>query len=213
MSHVSYSQSGEDMVLRYLLKADGIDLNAGGFFVDVGAHHPRRFSNTKFFYDLGWSGINLDPNIGIKKLFDMERPRDTSIEKGVSDKKELKKFYEYNDSALNSVNDRSNEFKGTKVKLEQVREVEFTTLSDVLEENQKFDFDKTNFLSIDVEGHEIAVLFGNKWEYNIFHYVLVEEKYNEIGMNNDLKICNFLNEIGYIFIARTGLTSFYKLLT
>ena len=200
------------MLLRYLLKSDGIDLDVGGFFVDVGAHHPRRFSNTKFFYDLGWSGINLDPNLDIKKKFEKERPRDTTIEKGVSDKKELKKFYEYNDAAFNSVYNRTDEFKGTKVKLEQIREIEFTTLSIVFEENQKFDFDKTNFLTIDVEGHEIAVLSGNNWEYNTFHYILIEENRHEVGVNTDSEICNFLNEIGYILVASTGLTSFFKLL-
>ena len=40
----SYSQEGEDMILRRLFEKQQI-----GFYVDVGAHHPKRFSNTYFF--------------------------------------------------------------------------------------------------------------------------------------------------------------------
>jgi len=48
----SYSQEGEDMILRRIFERQST-----GFYVDVGAHHPKRFSNTYFFYKKGWSGI------------------------------------------------------------------------------------------------------------------------------------------------------------
>ena len=41
----SYSQEGEDMILRRLFEKQ-----IQGFYVDVGAHHPKRFSNTYYFY-------------------------------------------------------------------------------------------------------------------------------------------------------------------
>ncbi|MFM5945106.1 MAG: hypothetical protein ACKO9G_17365, partial [Dolichospermum sp.] len=37
----SYSQEGEDMILRRLFAKQ-----SDGFYVEVGAHHPKRFSNT-----------------------------------------------------------------------------------------------------------------------------------------------------------------------
>ena len=40
-----------------------------GFYVDIGAHHPKRFSNTYFFYKRGWSGITVEPNSDAIKLF------------------------------------------------------------------------------------------------------------------------------------------------
>ena len=49
----SYSQEGEDIILRNLFGN-----RKDGFYVDVGAHHPMRFSNTYFFYKLGWNGCN-----------------------------------------------------------------------------------------------------------------------------------------------------------
>ena len=40
-----------------------------GFYIDVGAHDPVRFSNTFYFYRNGWSGINIDPLPGCMKKF------------------------------------------------------------------------------------------------------------------------------------------------
>jgi hypothetical protein len=40
----SYSQEGEDMILNKLLEREN-----KGFYIDIGAHHPKRFSNTYFF--------------------------------------------------------------------------------------------------------------------------------------------------------------------
>ena len=41
----SYSQEGEYMILRRIFENENT-----GFYVDVGAHHPKRFSNTYYFY-------------------------------------------------------------------------------------------------------------------------------------------------------------------
>ena len=41
----SYSQEGEDMVLQRIFAQKEY-----GFYIDVGAHHPKRFSNTYLFY-------------------------------------------------------------------------------------------------------------------------------------------------------------------
>ena len=40
-SNRSFSQEGEDQILERLL-----DSNSNGFYVDIGAHHPIKFSNT-----------------------------------------------------------------------------------------------------------------------------------------------------------------------
>ena len=52
-------------------------------FIDVGAHHPMRFSNTYLFYKKKWKGINIDPLPGSMKLFNKLRPRDINLELGV----------------------------------------------------------------------------------------------------------------------------------
>ena len=94
----SYSQEGEDMILRRLFEGENL-----GFYIDVGAHHPKRFSNTFMFYKKGWNGINIDAMPSSMKAFDKARPRDTNLEIPVSNKKELLTYYMFNEPALNGV--------------------------------------------------------------------------------------------------------------
>src|SRR5688500_9241369 len=43
--NVAFSQEGEDLILgRYF------EGKTNGFYIDIGAHHPKRFSNTYKFY-------------------------------------------------------------------------------------------------------------------------------------------------------------------
>ena len=73
-----FSQNGEDLILNRLLEN-----KSNGFFVDVGAHHPVRFSNTYLSYLNGWNGINIDAMPNSMMIFDKIRPRDINIEVGL----------------------------------------------------------------------------------------------------------------------------------
>ena len=57
-SLVSYSQYAEDIIIYNLLKS--LKKTKNGIFVDVGSHHPKRGSNTYFFYKRGWRGLLID---------------------------------------------------------------------------------------------------------------------------------------------------------
>ena len=70
---VSYSQFGEDLALINLIG------NRTGRYLDIGAHHPSRFSNTRLLYDRGWSGINVDANPELINTFKKLRPRDINL--------------------------------------------------------------------------------------------------------------------------------------
>ena len=76
----SYSQEGEDLILDRLLRR-----KPRGYYVDVGAFHPKKFSNTHLFYRRGWSGINIDATPGSMDEFRRVRPRDTNLEIAISD--------------------------------------------------------------------------------------------------------------------------------
>ena len=78
----SYSQEGEDVILQYIFRDQET-----GFYVDIGAHHPKRFSNTFGLYKMGWLGINVDPLPGCMDAFRKQRPRDINLEVAVSDRK------------------------------------------------------------------------------------------------------------------------------
>ena len=61
----TFSQEGEDLLINRILNN-----KSEGFFIDIGAHHPIRFSNTYFFYRKGWRGINVDAMPGSMKAFE-----------------------------------------------------------------------------------------------------------------------------------------------
>jgi hypothetical protein len=66
---------GEDVVLwHYLMRQHG------GFYVDVGAHHPHRLSNTALLHHYnGWTGINVEPDERLMAAFLQMRPNDINL--------------------------------------------------------------------------------------------------------------------------------------
>src|SRR5689334_1853966 len=94
---VSYAQEGEDLVLRRF-----VEERRTGFYVDVGAHHPTRFSNTYFFYEQGWRGINIEPAPEAAAAFIRLRPRDINLQVGVAEATGFRTYYIFNETALNT---------------------------------------------------------------------------------------------------------------
>ena len=73
-----YSQEGEDIVLNTLF-----GYSFQGVYVDVGAHHPLAWSNTKKLAEIGWWGLDIDPMPGTAAMFRKYRPRDICIEAAI----------------------------------------------------------------------------------------------------------------------------------
>jgi hypothetical protein len=74
------SVEGEDLLIDLYLRR-----MPPGYYVDVGAHHPFRFSNTFLLKERGWSGINIDPNPESIEAFRQFRPGEANVQALVSD--------------------------------------------------------------------------------------------------------------------------------
>jgi FkbM family methyltransferase len=169
---ISYSQEGEDLVLkRYFHQRQS------GFYIDIGAHHPKRFSNTYLFYKKGWRGINIEPRPGSKTLFDKYRNRDINLETPISNKESELTYYILTDPALNSFDcDMSNgRHKNTQYKIVDKIRLKTQKLSSILDQyltqNQIIDL-----LTVDVEGLDLSVLDSNNWEKYRPEIILCEEE-------------------------------------
>ena len=79
---LSFSQNSEDVVLARLLS--GVDQ---GRYIDIGAGHPINDSVTKYFYDRGWTGINIEPDERYFSQLVLNRPKDQNIQVCVSPEK------------------------------------------------------------------------------------------------------------------------------
>jgi FkbM family methyltransferase len=168
---ISYSQYGEDLVLDQLVEGQ-----VAGFYVDVGAAHPTRLSNTKLFYDRGWCGVNLEPHPeGWRKLA-AARPRDVNLNIGVGAVEADITFYAFpRDPSLSSFNRADAERVCTQCGFRYVTSpVRVRPLSAILLDYAK---DRTiDFMSVDTEGYETQVLIGNDWQRFRPRFLVVEAK-------------------------------------
>ena len=183
------------MILRHILGSDKMS----GFYVDVGAFHPTLFSNTYFFYLNGWNGINVEARPGSKELFDKVRPRDINLEEGVSrESGSMTYYFIAEDSTMNSF---SRDFLRQIGMLAHVRSeipVRTRPLAEILEQHvppgQTIDF-----MNVDVEGHDLAVLESNDWKRFRPRIVVVEDE----GLDpRESRIVCMLNDHGYELCAQ-----------
>lgn len=196
----SYSQEGEDMVLRRLFERQ-----TTGFYVDVGAHHPKRFSNTYFFYKQGWNGINIDAMPNSMKAFSKIRPRDVNIEKPVSDKKEVLTYYAFNEPALNGFSKELSEERESKDNNYHIlfkKDIETSTLEDILDENLPKN-KQIDFLSIDVEGLDFIVLKSNNFKKYKPKVILIEILGSSLNNIEKNKITEYLKQYDYSIYAKS----------
>lgn len=202
----SFSQQGEDMVIDCLFQ-----WNRTGFYVDVGAHHPSRYSNTYYFYKKGWRGINIDPTPGIMKEFQRLRPDDINLEIGIANREGPLTYFEYEDSALNTfseINAKAYQLEKRGV-LKRTSEIPVEPLASVLEKHLP-SRTTIDFFTIDVEGLDIEVLSSNDWDRFRPRAIIVEDltafTFEQV-MNSELAA--YLKGVGYVPISKMVHSSVY----
>lgn len=202
---VSYAQEGEDLILRRVFEDQ-----RKGFYIDVGAHHPQRFSNTCLFYQAGWSGINIDAAPGSMRLFQRLRPRDTNLELAVGEPAPPKTFYVFNEPALNTFDPKHvKEYQSSGYRVVAQISVPVRALRDILDEHLA-PGRRIDFLSIDVEGLDLEVLQSNDWHRFRPTCILVETLHQDTMAATASPTGQFLRDQGYVLFAKTPNTSFFK---
>jgi FkbM family methyltransferase len=202
----SYSQEGEDRILERIFNQ-----KKEGFYVDVGAHHPKRFSNTYSFYKRGWRGINIEARPGSKKIFDKYRPRDVNLETAVSSENKTLTYYMFNEPALNGFSENVAKSKNGFGDYRIINQIELKTqpLSEILN-NHLAKNENIDLINIDVEGLDYDVLLSNDWNKFKPSIILVEEGEFDMQNVNQSVAYNFLLEKEYELIAKTFNTLFFK---
>lgn len=200
-AHVSYSQEGEDVVLRRFL-----DLSKPGFYVDVGAHHPVRYSNTKYYYDRGWSGINIDADPTLIDEFKTHRTRDINLISGVGDQMKQMTFYMFNHPAINTFDAKlaAQRAKLPEYEIVNKLKIKIRSLAELLENHLPKGKD-IHFMSIDVEGQDLNVLRSNNWAKYRPAYILIEclGAVESLEAVFDNEVTGYLRGQGYQPIAKT----------
>jgi len=200
-----YSQDGEDLFLDRL-----IDGAPTGFYIDVGAHHPVRFSNTYMFYLRGWRGINIDAQPGSMDPFRRLRPRDINLECGVGAAAGILPYYQFNEPALNTFDRAEAELKDTPpYRIVDRIEVAMRRLDALLDEHLPAG-QAIDFLTVDVEGKDLEVLESNNWQRYRPRLVLAETLRTELLNLSACPLVRFLAEQGYRPTGKTYNTTFFE---
>jgi FkbM family methyltransferase len=203
----SYSQEGEDLILRRLFERQ-----ENGFYVDIGAHHPKRFSNTYIFYRKGWRGINVDARPGAMEAFKKYRPRDINLEVAISENVEELTYYEFNEPALNGFSEELAHIRDNteRYRIVSTKKITAMPLAGILDQYLP-DGQKIDFMSIDVEGWESRVLNSNDWSRFQPKIILVEIGDSDLENLGSNVIASMLRSNGYMLYAKCVNTWIFRL--
>ncbi len=189
---VSYAQCREDIILYHALK----DV-ANVKWIDVGANDPSFINVTKFFYDRGGSGINIEPLEKYRESYEKNRRRDINLFIGISDK--CGSLTLYGDDASASFSDLSQKEHGQTV-------VPVERLDKICEKYVKED-EEIHFMKIDVEQYEKAVLSSANFK-KYRPWILVVEAIAR-GIDNHEEWEKIVLEAEYVFAWFDGLNRYY----
>jgi FkbM family methyltransferase len=211
----SYAQNHEDVFLERCFRD-----KAEGFYIDVGAWDPVIDSVTQWFYLRGWRGINVEPTLQYFEQLQEQRPRDVNLRYAVSDKTGTVILRLVHGSGLSTICDLGSQFSEDLEEggfLAETIEVPATTLAHICAEYVP-DGIEIDFLKIDVEGAESAVLAGADWERHRPRVLVVEAIAPLVlgeGMDRPKpeitshRWDESVREAGYLFALADGVNRFY----
>lgn len=201
------SQCGEDLIIESI-----IPLKKDGLYVDVGANHPIKYSNTFLFKMKGWRGINIEPNPFRMKLFSIFRKSDVNLNIGIGVNESEMDFYIFDEHTLSTFDANSaEEFKKIGHKVKKTIKVNILPLRNILE--KYCDGKQIDILSIDTEGYDLEVLKSNDWDKFRPRFVIIETlEYRKDGEGKKLNdiFDPFMNNINYKKIADTYINTIYE---
>jgi hypothetical protein len=152
----SYSQFGEDIAVLRLADRMGI---RHGIYVDAGAFHPIFGSNTLLLHKAGWRGINIDLATERIATFNQMRPRDHNVAACLSDGLKPVQIAHYEIPSTDRIVGDAEKISIVGGKPIRLSEQTTTTLTAIIDQSL-FKMEDINYLNIDCEGHDLAVLRG-----------------------------------------------------
>ncbi|MFD0749286.1 FkbM family methyltransferase [Mucilaginibacter calamicampi] len=205
---ISYSQSGEDLIVKYIFDVIGISRPS---YIDVGAHHPYNFSNTALFYETGSSGINIEPDFSLFQAFRKYRKRDINLNIGIGKEKTVADFYLISASTLNTFSKEEAlryQDEGNYL-IKEVVKLPVETLTNVLNMYCKEGFPQ--FLNIDAEGVDEIIIRSIDYEQNYPVVICVETlsfSTSGKGLKNQ-ELIDYVTDKGYMVYADTHINTIF----
>jgi FkbM family methyltransferase len=210
-----YSQCGEDAVLQKIIE-DRMSLGRRrygfvnrpklerGFYVEIGAFSPKRYSNSYWFYTRGWSGITVEPNPETRNMFRRLRRRDIHLNCAIGPKVGQLYYYSSGYACKNYSSEVAENAEGfTRYA------VPCYPLSMIMEKHVP-DGQEVHFLSVDCEGYDLEILKSGDWAAKRPWFVLVEVGHDSVVSLMDSAIMRFMSGIEYEMVSWTLATVIFE---
>lgn len=195
-----YSQYGEDRILSRIFSG-----KKNGVCVEVGGYDGITGSNSYFFEKAGWTCLVVEP---IPEFCDKIRKNRTCevLELAASDANgDVTLHVADGVETLSTIESDPDHF--ARIRKEggkQIRKISVKKrrLAEILQDRN---LRQPDFISIDVEGHEMAVLRGLSLESTSPRVLIIEDNSN--GLNGEVR--KYLGAYGYVRFNRTGCNDWY----
>ena len=204
MTDESFSQFGEDLVIGALLPDEF------GWYVDVGAYHPTRYSNTYLLHRRGWRGINIDLHPVTAARFEAARPNDVNICSAVGASCGTVEAFLFGESAspIHSTDRDTADLWRARFHADFTAEtVESHTLDCILERHAPAE--GVDLVSIDVEGAEEAVLSGFTVERWLPRVIAIEIHPRPGAPISESPVALAMDAVGYDLHAHLRVTAVF----
>ena len=204
-ARLHFSQLGEDVVLWHLFES-----KSDGFYVDVGCHHPYRYSNTALLSTFkSWKGINIDLDERSINAFRAIRPNDANVNVaiGLEEGEAVATIFE--DGAVNSLDPDVAAHQSTIRPGASNRTISVRPLAAVLKENLP-ENQTIDFMNIDAEGWDHLVLQSNNWDLYRPEIIAVESHGFDLNNPKSNQTFQYLIDRGYSLMSHVVVTSIYR---
>lgn len=201
-----HAQFAEDRILAEIFAG-----REGGYCVEIGAYDGRTGSASYAFEQRGWNCLLVEP---IPALVEEIRKQRSSpvVNCAVSEKEGTASFFVAENveqmSTLDLTSDRRDWIEQVGGAIKEIT-VRTATLDSLLAEAA---FPEIQFITIDVEGHELAVLEGFSLEKHRPRVVIIEDNAvsdDPRSSGGDPRVSLHMREHGYVHFRRTGVNEWY----
>jgi len=154
-----FGQLGEDAVIENHLSWLGLDINKKGMYVDIGAFHPTRGSNTFKFYKKGSMGYAIDVGKKKKRLWKILRPRDIFINTAVVNNSYKEEFVDFimrdGYGAMTDYVKKRGVIKETiyhRKNMTKIKATKANEICNIITNDSRWSIAPWKFITIDIEG-------------------------------------------------------------
>jgi FkbM family methyltransferase len=204
-----YAQCGEDIIVDFLRKRLG--LKKEFTYLDVGAFHPSRFSNTYYFYRKGFTGVCVEPDPQLCREIAARRRRDKVLNIGIGLSSDpYADFYQMSSRTLNTFSrEEAERYVASEGKqIEKVIRIPLVNINEVISAHFA---GCQHFVSIDVEGLDFEIV--RFIDFQLFRpqiFCVETASYSEDKTGVKLpEVTDYLRDKGYMVYADTYVNTIY----